>query len=115
MMDTVITSRGKQMSKSKDKYDILIDKIEEATEKAQHYQGILNGYYDGEIDESLEQDEAERLAESWSSDVDKLSDESNLMLDTLWDLSILTYASKRKTLKQADDNRHKGKMSIQIA
>ena len=103
------------MPKTRDHIDTLIDRIEEATEQAKHYQGIVNGHDDGEIDFCLSRDEAERIASSWVLDLDTLSELSNLMVDTMWDMSILTYSSKRSMLIRANENRHRGKMSIETA
>ena len=103
------------MSAKKDYYDEIIDSIEEATEQAKHYQGIVNGHDDGEVDFCLNRDEAERLANSWVVDLDTISDVTNITVDTLWDMSILAHKSKRKMLMEAEENRYKGKMSIEIA
>lgn len=94
----------------------LIKKISEAMEKTQYYQGIVNAYQDGEADGNLDWDEAERLAESWANDLDALSDESNIHIDTLWGtFDILVPAAKLKQIKIADLNRHKGKLQLRIA
>lgn len=98
------------------KYTEQMGKISEAMEKAQHYQGIVNGYQDGEADGNLDWDEAERLAESWSNDLEKLSDETNIHIDTLWGVfDVLVPASKIDTLRKADAGRSKGKMKVRIA
>ena len=103
------------MGKVKDNIDALIKSIEETTEQAKHYQGIVNGHDDGEVDSCLSRDEAERLAASWVLDLDPLSTLSNLTIDAMWDIDILMYSSKREMLIRANENRNRGKMSIETA
>ena len=102
------------MEREEDYHDSMIRKIEYTIDKVQYYQGIVNGYCDGESNDLIEEDEAERLADSWERDLVTISEASNLTMNTIWGMSILTHESKRAMLVMAEANKSSGKMSISV-